>query len=119
MLLMQFWQATHYNVLPHRQCNWQTPVFASIHVAAAAFRPQDALVGRLCLSVYVVVAAAQLRNALEARTAEAALYRKQYNLLSRKLDSLEEQQRQASFAARDKVKNANHHHHHHNLPNTI
>lgn len=44
-----------------------------------------------------------LRNALEARGAEAVLYRKQYEGLCRKLDSLEEHQRQASTAARAKV----------------
>lgn len=48
-------------------------------------------------------AAAQLRAALEARAAEAALYRKQYDALCHKLDSMEEQQRQASLAARTKV----------------
>ena len=49
------------------------------------------------------VAAADLRAALEARAAEAALYRKQYDMLCRKLEYLEEQQRQASCAARSKV----------------
>jgi len=44
-----------------------------------------------------------LRSALNARSAEASLYRKQYESLCRKLDSLEEQQRQASAAARAKV----------------
>lgn len=48
-------------------------------------------------------AAVGLRNALEARQAEAALYRRQYEGLSRKLDSIEEHQRQASSAARAKV----------------
>ena len=48
-------------------------------------------------------AAADLRAALEARAAEAALYRKQYDMLCRKLEYLEEQQRQASCAARSKV----------------
>ena len=44
-----------------------------------------------------------LRNALEARNAEAALYRKQYEGLCHKLDSIEQHQRQASSAARAKV----------------
>ncbi|DBA90428.1 TPA: hypothetical protein ACH3X1_003700 [Trebouxia sp. C0004] len=47
---------------------------------------------------------AALRSALDARSAEASLYRKQYEGLCRKLDSLEEQQRQASAAARAKEK---------------
>ncbi|KAL0042529.1 hypothetical protein WJX79_002525 [Trebouxia sp. C0005] len=46
---------------------------------------------------------AELRSALDARSAEASLYRKQYEGLCRKLDSLDEQQRQASAAARAKV----------------
>ena len=50
-----------------------------------------------------MAAAAELRSALDARTAEASLYRKQYESLCCKLDSLEEQQRQASVAARAKV----------------
>ena len=45
----------------------------------------------------------ELRSALEARSAEALLYRKQYESLCRKLDSIEEHQRQASSAARAKV----------------
>ena len=49
-----------------------------------------------------------LRSALEARGAEAALYRKQYEGLCRKLDSLEEHQRQASTAARAKVSREEH-----------
>lgn len=51
----------------------------------------------------VAAAAAELRSALDARSAEASLYRKQYESLCRKLDSLEEHQRQASAAARTKV----------------
>jgi len=50
-----------------------------------------------------LAAAAELRSALDARSAEASLHRKQYDSLCRKLDSLEEQQRQASAAARAKV----------------
>ncbi|KAL0049780.1 hypothetical protein WJX82_009760 [Trebouxia sp. C0006] len=45
---------------------------------------------------------AELRSALDARSAEASLYRKQYESLCCKLDSLEGQQRQASVAARAK-----------------
>ena len=48
-------------------------------------------------------AAVGLRTALEARQAEAALYRRQYEGLCRKLDTIEEHQRQASSAARAKV----------------
>ena len=54
-------------------------------------------------SSVALAAAAELRSALDARSAEASLYRKQYESLCRKLDSLEEQQRQASAAARAKV----------------
>lgn len=53
-------------------------------------------------------AAVALRSALDARGAEAALYRKQYEGLCRKLDSLEEHQRQASTAARAKVRHLAH-----------
>ena len=49
-------------------------------------------------------AAVVLRNALEAREAEATLYRKQYQGLCRKLNSLEEHHKQASSVARAKVK---------------
>ena len=60
--------------------------------------------GHMCMYVYVYVpAAVVLRNALEARGAEAALYRKQYEGLCHKLDTLEEHHRQASSAARVKV----------------
>ena len=54
-------------------------------------------------SSVAMAAAAELRSALDARSAEASLYRKQYESLCCKLDSLEEQQRQASVAARAKV----------------
>ena len=57
----------------------------------------------LRIKLDVAAAAAELRSALDARSAEASLYRKQYESLCRKLDSLEEQQRQASVAARTKV----------------
>lgn len=50
-----------------------------------------------------VSAAVLLRNALEARGAEAGLYCKQYEVLCGKLDALEEHHRQASSAARAKV----------------
>ena len=54
--------------------------------------------------MYVCVpAAVVLRNALQARAAEAGLYRKQYEGLCCKLDSLEEHLRQSSSAARAKV----------------
>ncbi|KAK9809114.1 hypothetical protein WJX72_009552 [[Myrmecia] bisecta] len=45
-----------------------------------------------------------LRAALEARTAEAGLYRKEYDGLCRKLDKLEAAQKQAAQEARSKVK---------------
>jgi len=59
--------------------------------------------GRGAHSSVALAAAAELRSALDARSAEASLYRKQYESLCRKLDCLEEQHRQASAAARAKV----------------
>ena len=61
-----------------------------------------------CIMLGAAAAAAELRSALEARSAEASLYRKQYESLCRKLDSLEEHQRQASAAARAKVQSPLH-----------
>lgn len=61
---------------------------------------RDCMQTCVCVCVFTAVV---LRNALEARGAEAALYRKQYEGMCRKLDSLEEHHRQASSAARTKV----------------